>query len=476
MNDVARNGLTPDRFATHLLDLVPELREGASIVVGCSGGLDSMVLLHLLRFGPPLTGRLVVAHLDHAIRPESVGDARWVVGVCRAWCVDVEIERCAVPPASEAAAREARYAFLSDVRDRSGAHFVLTAHHADDQAETVLFRALRGSGIDGLAGIQPRRADGVVRPLLPWSRSDIARYAESVGLGWRHDSTNDDGAYARNVLRHTVLPRVEAEVAPGARRALARLADTAAADRVAWAEALDLVGRTLDVERTPASIAVDRGALAAVGPALRARLLRAFATDLGQPLELEAVRRAVAFADAGRSGTRIELGGGVVLARELDRLILSADRHRLVHPQEDGAARADGGGAAALEDRALEIASPVRGVGEAILGGRCIRVEWAAHTAALASGPVSAVEQARFSLSELAFPLTVRGRHAGDRIGLAGGTRPLRKVLLEARVPSAERDSVPLLVDASDRILWVPGVARARDVSSKGRALTVRIG
>lgn len=468
-------GRLQEAFGEHVATLAPEVESGDAIVVACSGGLDSMVLLHLLHFGtisarttgPTLSPRVVVAHLDHAMRSESAADARWLAGVCRAWGLELYSERCGVPPVSEDEARTARYAFFDDVRRSSGVSLVATAHHADDQAETVLFRAVRGSGIDGLAGILPRRADGVIRPLLPWTREELAAYARRVGLSWRDDTTNADLSFARNALRRRIIPDIEATVAPGARVALARLAAAAATDRDAWGEVLPILLERLDSERSATSVSVDLESLTGMGRSLRMRLLRALASEVGASLDYDATARAAAFVKSGRSGSGIDLGRGAVLSRELGRLVLTG-------PGPGSGLESEA--VAASPDRTLEIPSPVRGSGEALLGGRAVHVEWAAHTAALVGGPVSSLEQARFSLSELDFPLRIRGRAEGDRIGLAGGTRPLKKVLLEARVPSSGRDSVPLLVDASDRILWVPGIARSRDVSSTGRALTVRIG
>lgn len=464
------DSLTPDSFRDHLETVVPEVESGAAFLVGLSGGVDSLALLHLLRFVTPGPGRVFAAHLDHAMRPESASDARWVTGLCHAWGVPLMEERCPVPPKSEHEARLARYDLFDRARAGSGADFTATGHHADDQAETVLFRAVRGAGIEGLTGIRPRREDGVVRPLLPWSRAEVLGYARRAGLQWREDASNESTTFARNVLRHSVMPVLEAEVSPGVRSALARLAETAAGEREAWDAVLPMVLERLGVERGDSSVFVELPGLVLHPPALRARILRSLAMESGIVLDHDTTRRASDFVTNGRSGSYIELGGGLSLGRELDRLVLARGARYGV--QADGSVAES----RSAGNQRLEIPSAVRGSGEAVLAGQSVRVEWAAHTAALTGGPVSEVEQARFALSELDFPLRVRARSDGDRIGLPGGTRPLKKVLMEARIPASARDSVPLLVDASDRILWVPGVARSRDVSSGGRALTVRIG
>src|SRR5690606_16771359 len=119
-------------------------------------------------------------------RDGSAGDALWARGLCAAWEVPLDVERLASTPRGEAEARAARYEFLRRVAEARGADLVATAHHADDQAETVLFRAVRGTGLKGLAGIAPL-GNGLVRPLLPLWRRDIERYARERGLAWRTD-------------------------------------------------------------------------------------------------------------------------------------------------------------------------------------------------------------------------------------------------------------------------------------------------
>ncbi|HEU0013426.1 MAG TPA: tRNA lysidine(34) synthetase TilS, partial [Longimicrobium sp.] len=207
----------------------------ARVLVAVSGGCDSVALLHLLRFGAGPGGpRMLAAHFDHAMRPGSDADARWVAGLCRGWEVPLHAARAETAPATEAEAREARYAFLLRAKEAAGATHVATAHHADDQAETVLFRVLRGTGVAGLAGIPARDGRGIVRPLLPFWRNEVRAYARIHRLRWRTDPTNALLDPARNRIRHELLPLAEAHVAAGARRSLVRLAALAAEEEQAW--------------------------------------------------------------------------------------------------------------------------------------------------------------------------------------------------------------------------------------------------
>ena len=212
-----------------------DLADGASwgapdqpLVVAVSGGVDSMVLLHLVRFGlDGSPGRIEVAHLDHVMREGSAADHDWVRGAARAWGLRFHGSRAEPAPRSEAEARATRYAFLAEVQDTCPGSLVLTGHTADDQAETVLFRIARGSAGRGLAGIRPVLESGVVRPLLTVWREDISAYARQARVPFRADPSNDDLRWSRNRIRRSVLPALE-ETVPGARRALARLADTSA--------------------------------------------------------------------------------------------------------------------------------------------------------------------------------------------------------------------------------------------------------
>ncbi|MEM7416545.1 MAG: tRNA lysidine(34) synthetase TilS [Gemmatimonadota bacterium] len=450
-----------DRFAAHLETLLSddEAWSEGPWVVAVSGGVDSMVLLDLLRRWD--RADLCVAHVDHGMRPRSADDAEWVRAFCAERAIPCRVSGVETVPMSEADARTARYEALDACRIEVGARFVVTGHHADDQAETVLFRTVRGTGVDGLAGI-PARAEGRLRPLLPFSRGEIEAYARARALAWVEDETNASSDFARNVLRSEIIPRIETAVAPGARAALARLAANARDDRVAWAEVLSLLDDSLGVRVDESALVADRDALGALGPALQRRVLLSWIARLGGRVDRAGVERARRFLVDGRSGHGVDLVGGMRFDLELDQVVLTR--------------AADGTLSGGEEDAPVEIGSPVRGVGEATIGGASIPVAWAAHTHAVQREHVGDGVEERFSIGALRFPLTVRGRRPGDRIAMAGGTRKVKKVLLEARIASRARDEMPLLVDAEGAVLWVPGVARSRDARSGGRMLTVRIG
>ena len=410
------------------------LRDGG-VVVATSGGLDSMVLLHLFRFGLSSTRIPIhVAHFDHRMRQDSVSDVEWVRGIARAWRVPIFVAHAERPLRSEAAARNARYAFLESVRQEVGADTVVTGHHADDQAETVLFRMLRGSGAVGLSGVASFREPGLWRPLLPFWREELAEHADSVGLVWREDPSNLESAFARNVIRNRIIPELESLVAPGARRSLVRLAKQARADVEAWQYLMPRLLETLELRKDDDQHSIDREQLLLLPMPLRGRVLRWLSEEVGVRLDALKTRSAAEFASSSQSGRQLDLASGFILRRELDRIVLVL--------------------AEAESDTLLSIPDTGAGSGSVTLGGRTFMVRW--------GGPEWSTSM-RDSVAIVAphFPLTVRAREAGDRIQLAYGSKKLKKLLLEARIPESSRARLPVIVDARGTVLWIPGVVIA---------------
>lgn len=201
------------RFGKHI-ETSGLVQRGSRGVVAVSGGIDSVVLLHL--FGvvkDSLNLGLGVAHFNHRLRAkESDGDEEFVRVLARE--AGLPFYRSSLPPRSstshenlEAYARRLRYRFLEEVRKDGDYDWIATGHHADDQAETVLMRVMEGSGIRGLTGIQPRRCQ-IIRPMLPFTRDQLREYAQARNLTYREDSSNLDRKLERNYVRHELIPRI----------------------------------------------------------------------------------------------------------------------------------------------------------------------------------------------------------------------------------------------------------------------------
>ena len=437
------------------LDTLGVRGTGAHVVVALSGGMDSVALLHLLRFAaddPTMT--LSAAHFDHAMRPGSEADARWVRGLCRGWGVPLAEARADPSPRTEEQARDARYAFLRAAQAAGNATHLATAHHADDQAETVLFRVLRGTGIHGLAGIPPLDATGLVRPLLPFWCAEVRRYARENRLRWRQDPTNFVVDPARNRIRRTLLPAIERTVAPGARRSLVRLAELAREDEAAWESALAPLLAECAREEDGAVLLV-RERFAAYDWPVAARLLRALLRRLATVPDRTGTRLALEFISQAPSGRTLRLTGGVLITTEFGVARLERAPGHPQQPAPDVPLRMDA----------------EAGEGRFRVGGRERQAGWAPGEAPPGdAGVCIAVERA-------AWPLTLRGWMPGDRMRTRAGTRPLKKLFGEARVPVGARRAVPVLADAAGSVLWVPGVGTAEGLAPRPgeRAITLLV-
>lgn len=440
------------RFRAHWAELATT-REVERLVVGVSGGLDSMTLLFLLKRlsrpraarGLPL--RLTVVHVDHRMREGSDADARWVAKACADWDVPCHVRATPTPLRSEAEGRELRYRLFEDARRELGpGAWVATAHTASDQAETVLFRAARGAGPRGLAGILPVRAPFVVRPLLPFARRELAAFARRRGVPFREDPSNRDLRWTRNRIRRQLLPTLE-EAVPGATAALATLADTCRLQAEALDRLLDDRIEAVSAAASPArppppgGLALDIEPLRAMPDPLLALLLRRALARVGGRPGRAGTRELLRFVRKARSGRRKTVPGGASALVSLGQLRLSpapvAPASASTQPMPD-----------------VRIADRRPGQGGYQRGAHRVEVAWGP------SSPTGFPFVACLSLPEVEFPLVVRPWRPGDRASLPYGKKKVKKLLLEARIPTDRRDGVPVLAGATGAVLWVPGLTR----------------
>lgn len=235
---------------------------GQRVLLACSGGRDSMAALALLdALRPSLGHSLAVAHVDHGLQPNHRETAELVRAEVVRRKIVFSLDKVNLKRGAdlEARARAARYEALQSCRVALAADHIVTAHHADDQAETVLLRLARGAGVDARAGVRRSRDGAIVRPLLHVTRAQLAICAQYFAVPWLADPSNDDLTVTRNHLRHAVLPALERAI-PGAAAGLARSAAIAAAHEgaiAAWMEhalgdrlAVDVVGGVARVALT----------------------------------------------------------------------------------------------------------------------------------------------------------------------------------------------------------------------------------
>lgn len=424
----------PERFLAHVV-AGRLFREPGEAIVAVSGGPDSVALLDVLsRVAADLRLSLVVAHADHGMQAGARAVGQAVGKLARTYGLPFETTELQLgPDATETEARRARYAWLREVQRRRGAKYIVTAHHQDDQIETVLLRTLRGSAPAGLAGIGQRARGGLVRPLLPFTRRELVEHATARGLPVYDDPANRDPRHLRSWVRTTLLPLLSERLGSTLRGDLLALGRHAAGDRAAWDRVLDLtpdLGLVVQGE----SFAVARASVCGYDNALSVALLRAAARRAGLVLGPTRARRLVALA-RGQSGRHLPLGDGWSADVEFDLLRVSRRT-----PAAVGCA--------------LESVSPSGAAGSALFGG--FEIKW---SQALAP---DRIERSAWTTWVDGSAWEVRPPKPGDEIAPLGGVghRLLRRVLMEARVPRSERSRYPV-VSRGETILWVPGICRS---------------
>ncbi|MEE8175841.1 MAG: tRNA lysidine(34) synthetase TilS [Gemmatimonadota bacterium] len=414
------------------------------MLLAVSGGPDSIALLHLLRScAAENEWLLVAAHFDHGLREESAREACSVAKWVEALGLRCSVGRPSRPlPARQESFRRARYEFLQEVAEAEAADRIVTAHHADDQAETVLFRILRGTGIRGLGGI-PERRGIIVRPLLPFWREELRAYLDERSIPYLTDPSNEDPRWSRVRIRTLALPALERSWDGPVRERLVSLARSAReADRALVAQAREALERCC-VVGPAGGFRFVRSCLAEYHRTVQARAVALLAERLDVRLSRGGTRVAVEFIRGGRSGASVDVGGGLSLRREFEHLWLG-------FPAPDAG------------EIPLRIPSAGSGRGVLRLGERRFRVAWTSPPPPGHVDGVSAEEVFDLRLGGGAsFPLEMRRWRAGDRIRLAAGSRKVKRLFTDHRVPLSERGRIPILVDAEGRVLWVWRLAKA---------------
>jgi len=437
----SRAGPGPDPAARVAVQIRSTVKPSDRLVVGFSGGVDSVVLLDsLARLRRSLRFRLSALHVNHQLSPNA---GRWSA-FCRTFCRERDIPFKSVKvhvargDSTEAAARAARYAAYA----REPADYVVLAQHQDDQAETVLLQLLRGAGVKGLAAMPPIRkskvgsrkskkdpspithhpSPGILRPLLDVTRQEILEYAKRRGLKWVEDESNTDTYFLRNFLRHEVLPVIARRI-PGYRGTLARSAQHLAEAARVLDEVAAADGAGQMEERTLAVEALRRL------PAARAKnLLRYFLAHCGASMPgAERLDEALRQALTAKEDARVLIDvGDFELRRFEDRL------HAIPR-----------------------LAVPRPGYTRRWRGERNLRLPELGGVLAMNRGRGSGVSAARLR----GRPVTIRVRSGGERLqpDARRPRRSLKNLLQEARVPPWRRERLPLIF-CGDELVWAAGI------------------
>ncbi|MFZ5798108.1 MAG: tRNA lysidine(34) synthetase TilS [Desulfobulbaceae bacterium] len=339
--------------------------DDAVLVVAVSGGPDSTALLQVLaRLRTELGFSLVAVYVDHGLRPvEAVQEAEQVRDLahrlaagCEIIPVDVRSMARAGRLSLEHAARELRYQVLREAAARNGARTIAVAHTADDQAEEILIRLLRGGGRMALSGMRRRRGE-IIRPFLHIEKKKILGYLQDMELRWCEDSMNNDMRYLRNRVRHRLLPYLEEQFDRGVRRALRKVADCLAEDETLLdglaEEALGevVVSPSSAEPGSTARILIRRALLAAKPKALQRRVIEKLLWQIGGSASYDHILKIIDAVGGGRTGSELHLGGGLRcgVQREYLELLFPRGkrpwRGRLYPPrQSDENSNSEGGG------------------------------------------------------------------------------------------------------------------------------------
>ncbi len=448
------------------------LTRGDRVVVGLSGGPDSVALIYLLHSLREKYGlALHIAHLDHRIRgQESRDDAIFVKGLAERLDLPI-IEREIDVPALvkrerlslEEGARKARYQFFSDAAHDLRARRIAVGHTADDQAETVLMRIVRGSGMEGLGGIAPvsevdmgSTSVVIIRPLIEVWRSDIERYLKEEGLDFREDSSNQDQSFLRNKVRLGLIPYLGKEYNPRIKEVLVRMGEILRDDydylskevEKVFLDIANIRDREVSLEamrlrRFPQ--AIQRGVLRKAIEVVRGDLKR---------ITYQNWRDLDSLIKSSNGNLSIDLAEGVKVKRAYDKLIFLRSESGL-RPVKFSY-RLSIPGLTVIPEAGLKIEAEVFSVPHASrLTPHALTQKSQEERRKMRDARIEL-----FDYDRLRFPIMVRSRMPGDRISPLGmrGTKKVKDLFIDEKVPLAERATIPLVTTGDEEIIWVLGL------------------
>lgn len=418
------------------------------VVVGVSTGVDSMTLLHLLRNLPNSSRpKIIVAYVDHRLRDQSDIETAYINDYCASHQLQLEqtVWQLGSHPETgiEAAARTFRYTFFQSVLQQTGAHYLLTAHHGDDLAETVIMKLVRGGRLSSLTGIRAKRPffDGtMIRPLLSFSKQQLQDFAEANQIKWYEDATNRKLTIQRNRVRHEVIPLLKAEnprLLPHILSYTMQLADTLDAVN----GLLDpIVSKAVNFTRDQAAQIDNRILMSYPDNVVKLVIQQVVERHLHIPNvsndQLNTIARLVSQSDTPQA--KLNLEEGWLVQREYELLIICKDPQKILGKSE--------------KRRAFMV----------------ILDRWYSLNQSINFGvfsedrPSIHGKPTIFQLSNDDFPLRVRSAAPGDRILIGQGKhQKVSRVLINAKVPDSKRESTQVLVTANNTVLSVLGIKNA---------------
>lgn len=419
------------------------------IIIALSGGPDSVCLLHVLNKLSKQEGfTLYAAHLNHQIRGTAAHkDALYAMDLCAELGIRYFVKSLDVPTyckekklTLEEGARILRYEMLFELKGELAADKIAVAHNLDDQAETVIMRIMRGTGLTGLKGMEYKRPDGIIRPLMDVLKKDIEKYCQLNKLHPRIDHTNLEDEYTRNKIRIHLLPYIQREYAPNIKEALSRMANGLREDSLFIENIADQKFAEIAALIDADTVRIDLDLLESEDVVITKRIIRnAYKHIEGSYNGLEAVHLddVIELMQNQRKNAKINLPKGIIADKKSSYLYLTKKEIK-------------------NEPIEYEIEIPINKV--TVIEELGIRVETQRISKEKSKLFSTGTNTKSFDIAKVSGKLIMRNRRNGDKIkplGL-GGTKKIKDILIDSKVPLELRNNVPLLCD-DEKVLWIVG-------------------
>lgn len=424
------------------------LRNHKKLLLAVSGGPDSLAMFDLFyKFRKDLDLELGVVHLNHMFREEADSEAVFIENYVKKRGVEFFYKKVNLPQlietkkiSAEAAARKVRFRFFKEVLKKEKYSLLALAHHRDDQAETVLLNLFRGSGLQGLSGIQTFiEFNGlkIIHPMLEFSKNEILKYCQTEQLNPCFDLSNQQNIYSRNIIRNKIFPLVENKINKNAREVIARSSNLIAAENKYLQNLAQKKFNEVLIKQSSEKIIINYQAFKKTDQVLQRRIYRCIYQQLNNSLDdlyFDHILEIEKLIKNDKTGRGIDIASGirvlisysnlVFLKKEIDNQFLQ----KKLNLEEDKVITID-------SRRKLEI--------------NIIERDDFSFS--------DSIEQAAFDYEKLNLPLYLRPRESGDKMVPLGmrGHKKIKDILIDQKVALYKRENIPLLVDAKDNILWL---------------------
>jgi len=463
---------------------------GNRVGVATSGGPDSVALLHVMdRIAEDLNLTLIIIYLNHGLRgEESDREDEFIRRLGDSMKIPVESRKISIPSIRERekgsledVCRKERYKFFEEVAKNYNLNKIALGHNLNDQAETVVIKFLRGSGLEGLRGILPVRDGIYVRPLLEVSREEILFFLRGQGAEYITDSSNMDNRYLRNRIRNELIPELKELYNPRLVENVGRMSNILRLENDFIEKCVDKTLSDWNINSCEEGVKIDIPNLKSLHPALQFRVIKTILDDISSSkkgIGYIHVKSVIDLIEGGRPNGLLDLPAGVTIRREYDNLIILKDEgfdtkvpSPLTMKNDKNKGRKDDKrkvndyyyhievpGSVNIEETGMKIAFDLMDAGSLdYSSGSTVFIDY----------------------SVISFPLVVRNIRPGDRIQPFGlkGTKKVKSLFIDEKIPGKERERIPLLVD-QESVLWIPGVKlsdRARVTNRTEKVLRAEI-